>query len=807
MSRQADKQDAALKRESALDARTRQIFNRKIALHYAAHGIAVFPSSGDGKKTPLVKRFTILDKNITDEDRKAAEAEHKAEGRKLVHIGSTTSPAVINKMWDAYPNAVPSISTGANGLLVVDPDRKKNGPTLLLEAFEEHGGIPNAVPVTRTRDGGMHLYYKNDRDLPSSAGLLSDLGCDVKSNGAQVIAPHAWQMDGRKYTPDPNHVRLEEAWKNDAIPPTPEWLAKLIGTKPDRANISAVRERELVKQLENTEWESYEDDFDPTLGKYDLEELKRKDPKFAELYDNPGSDCSRNRMKAASRIMGKKRGWPDMALASLSVFIRNWPGAGVYVDGKPTAGEFDDRQIVREWAKNYDPYSEGEAFEAVEIEDDEDELDDATLRQREIDKRRRQEWAESARKERRREQVRGELVAEIEAYGDAQPEVDQSNGAKPESGKTQTTTRKSPTILRSVAIYDAYTPADDLIEGLLPAIGLVALVANSNVGKTFLAIEMLDCVMRGSKFLGLNTERGDVLLVAGEGREGLKKRMAALHKVRPYADGEGIALSFDLPVFDGAPVAAAVKLKRQIEEAQNQSGQPVKLVVLDNLIGMLGDGDLHSTNGTKPVLNALDALAHSMKLCIVVIHHENRTGSSAGSFAIRASVDVMIQVFEEKFGVRRIEIDKSRDGSKELKLAYKLEYVSLGVNKWGNDVGSCVVKPHGRADAPAMGAVTDDEDAPTAVSLDRREDRVQSVLDIFEQQARRDKERGGTVAAALKDVLLPSRILIERVNARRKSEGMAELGPSTVQALVKCIVDDGGLEVVGTKRLPLYKVA
>jgi hypothetical protein len=153
-------------------------------------------------------------------------------------------------------------------------------------------------------------------------------------------------------------------------------------------------------------------------------------------------------------------------------------------------------------------------------------------------------------------------------------------------------------------------------------------------------------------------------------------------------------------------------------------------------------------------------------------------------------------------------MDKARDGSKALKLAFRLRYVPLGVNKWGNDVGSCVVEQCNRPDAPvanAMGAVTDDE-APTVVSLDRREDRVQDVLDVFEQQARHDKERDGTVAAALKNIALPSRIIIERVNARRKAEGMTELGPSTVQALIKSIVDEGGLEVSGTTRLPLYAV-
>ena len=118
-------------------------------------------------------------------------------------------------------------------------------------------------------------------------------------------------------------------------------------------------------------------------------------------------------------------------------------------------------------------------------------------------------------------------------------ELDEAKDAKPEAPKTEASKTKVPVFLRSMDIFENFTPPDELIEGLLPAIGTACIVADSNVGKTFFAIHMLDTIMRGDKFFGRNVECGGALMVAGEGRSGLNKRFAALHKERPYLGGRG----------------------------------------------------------------------------------------------------------------------------------------------------------------------------------------------------------------------------------------------------------------------------
>ena len=62
-----------------------------------------------------------------------------------------------------------------------------------------------------------------------------------------------------------------------------------------------------------------------------------------------------------------------MPAPALAYFLSVWNGSGVWTDDKPSAsGEYDNRQIAREWLKNQgltkNKPSNGDAFDAVEDE-------------------------------------------------------------------------------------------------------------------------------------------------------------------------------------------------------------------------------------------------------------------------------------------------------------------------------------------------------------------------------------------------------------------------------------------------------
>jgi len=149
--------------------------NLTAALDLAAAGIKIFPAGAD--KRPLFKQWQEI---------------------------ATTERDIISEWWRRVPHALPAIPCGANGLLVIDLDRHGNGSDG-VSAFEalvaRHGALPTGVPIVKTPNNGLHLYFRQPTREPlgNSRGNLP-AGCDVRGAGGFVIGPGAVLPDGRGWT-------------------------------------------------------------------------------------------------------------------------------------------------------------------------------------------------------------------------------------------------------------------------------------------------------------------------------------------------------------------------------------------------------------------------------------------------------------------------------------------------------------------------------------------------------------------------------------------------------------------------------
>jgi Mrp family chromosome partitioning ATPase len=170
--------------------------NKEAALALASGGLRIFPCNPD--KTP---RIAAWEQN------------------------ATASPFVIGTKWDAHPDALPGLPVGAHGLVVIDADKKSNGPDGVA-AFHalcaEHGIDLSTAFVVQTPSDGLHFYWRTDAPYGNSRGSLPD-GIDVRGLGGYVIAPGATLPDGRSY----RHVY--GSW--DAIPALPKALATFLREK------------------------------------------------------------------------------------------------------------------------------------------------------------------------------------------------------------------------------------------------------------------------------------------------------------------------------------------------------------------------------------------------------------------------------------------------------------------------------------------------------------------------------------------------------------------------------------------------
>ncbi|MGY4289177.1 hypothetical protein ACVWXO_008443 [Bradyrhizobium sp. LM2.7] len=625
----------------------------------------------------------------------------------------------------------------------------RNGVELFDAFCEANGGLPDGAIAVQSQGKGRHLYFANESNLGCAAGRIKgDCESDVKGVGGFVIAPSAIRIhDGRRYGERSSLDALIKAHKGGALAPVPEFIREAIGTRTESSSVTEKSVQALVNDLRQTELPDGAALLDPVLDGVDWSKLVERYDSLRKAIED--GDRSTVRFRLACALKAER---PETTPAEFAAILLEKPDeCGVFVeDDKPAQGEYGWRNVIRDFERaKAVPGSNGDQFDAV----------------------------------------------------------DENEGGEPSSEQVKTKADKIAEIdagfAWSVEMHAAFTPAEDLIEDLLPAVGVVVLRGDSNTGKTFATTEMLDCVLRGARFLGRNVVQGGAMLIAGEGQEGLKKRMAALHTVRPY-DGAGIAVRFDLPNFETAQKAAAKKLRKTIERYNAIQGHCLKLLVLDNLIRMINGGDLHLSAAVTPMLRELSDLAYEHHLCIVIIHHENKSGGMAGTFAIRANADVVLQL-SEKNGVRTIAIDKSRDGDKSAKLHFSLRFVSLGKNMWGNEVGSCVVEPYSKA-ADDL-AVDDDDELPSLKISDRREDRIAAILDTFEGEAKRQKADDENVSSVKRQIELQSGEIVDAVNARRKSDGLEMLSRSTIRDHIGAAVEAGSLELCGTKGKPLYRLS
>lgn len=140
---------------------------------------------------------------------------------------ATNNGLKIEATWQSSPHLLPAIPVGAHSLVVLDCDRKPNGPDG-VQAFNAlcavHGIDLSGAFVVETPSTGLHFYFKTETPYGNSHGSLP-AGIDVRGLGGFVIGPGATLPDGRSYR------IIAGTW--DAIPALPDALAAFLRPKVD----------------------------------------------------------------------------------------------------------------------------------------------------------------------------------------------------------------------------------------------------------------------------------------------------------------------------------------------------------------------------------------------------------------------------------------------------------------------------------------------------------------------------------------------------------------------------------------------
>jgi len=170
--------------------------NLSAALTLASTGIKIFPAGAD--KRPLLKGW---------------------------QDAATSDADTIRTWWD-HVHAIPAIPCGQNNFVVIDCDRHSGGADGVA-AFKSlvavNGALPLQVPLVKTPNGGLHVYFRqpNGEALGNGRGSLPP-GIDVRGAGGFVVAPGARLPDGRGWTEVAGRSPIADA------PPLAPWLTAML---------------------------------------------------------------------------------------------------------------------------------------------------------------------------------------------------------------------------------------------------------------------------------------------------------------------------------------------------------------------------------------------------------------------------------------------------------------------------------------------------------------------------------------------------------------------------------------------------
>lgn len=254
-----------------------------------------------------------------------------------------------------------------------------------------------------------------------------------------------------------------------------------------------------------------------------------------------------------------------------------------------------------------------------------------------------------------------------------------------------------------------------LVKGWLLAGQVSMIVGPSNVGKSFLALDIAHHVALGKDWHGRKVNGGEVLYIAAEGGGTFGNRVVAINQ---EAEAAGDDLSrlrlwlLSVPVTltgaatDVSALSGAVDWLKRVRGAAD-----FRLIVIDTMSRTMGAADENSAKDINDLIANVDALRETTGAHILLVHHSGKDVSKGarGHSSLRAAVDTEIIIArEDDDKLIAAKIDKQRDGETGAIFRYRLRQVTLGTDQDGDPVTSCVCEPiKGRVAAEPVAAAWD----------------------------------------------------------------------------------------------------
>ena len=254
------------------------------------------------------------------------------------------------------------------------------------------------------------------------------------------------------------------------------------------------------------------------------------------------------------------------------------------------------------------------------------------------------------------------------------------------------------TLYRELALGDT---KEWLVHGLLGHGEASAFYGKPGDGKSVLVQDMCMHIAAGWPWHDRPVRRGAVVYIALERKKLVERRALAFRERRGIPDLPLAIVGGVYDFRDPRTAARIIDIARKVEE---ETGEPVVLIVIDTLSRALCGGDENSPKDMGAIVNASGLLHQGTGAHILWVHHMPLDGGERmrGHGALLGAMDTTVHIVKAD-RIRTATVVKANDSEEGASIAFTLESVTIGVDSDGIETTAPIVVP---ADASTEKAST-----------------------------------------------------------------------------------------------------
>ena len=229
-------------------------------------------------------------------------------------------------------------------------------------------------------------------------------------------------------------------------------------------------------------------------------------------------------------------------------------------------------------------------------------------------------------------------------------------------------------------------PVEWLIEGVIPKKAFVALYAPPASFKSFVALDIAECIATGREFLTKEVRhQGAVLYIAGEGHGGIGARIKAMKKHHNTPAGAPVFF-LRKQINLRSSTTDIQDLIQAVDDIQATHDINFELVVIDTLARAFGGGNENASEDMGAFITAAGAIQNRYNCALLVVHHAGKDATKGlrGHSSLLGAVDTELEIIRIEDAPKGIlHISKQKDGEDGQRYGFQMITVELSTTLIG----------------------------------------------------------------------------------------------------------------------------